>query len=297
MSVYVVMAGVKPVRQTCYADIARPPGLTARGLPGTRKRARDARVIRPERKGTPNAVESQPGPSRTGPEPPSAVTAYGNGQPLDGADRHLAACDPVMRDLIRRLGPVDLDVPAARGDQFGALILAIVSQQLSTRVARAIYDRLLGQFGGRVPTAGQILAADQDQLRTLAGLSHAKSRALRSLAEHVSDGRLTLTDLPDLADEQVKGQLTAVTGIGAWTADVFLMFNLHRPDVLAAGDLGIRKAVQAQYRLAELPGIPAVTRLAEPWRPYRTRACLYLWQSLETALVPATEEEPADTLP
>jgi DNA-3-methyladenine glycosylase II len=215
-----------------------------------------------------------------------ALAAYTNGEPLDDADKHLANSDPTMRKLIQQLGPVDLDIPTARGDRFRALILAIISQQLSTRVARAIYTRLLDQFGGRVPTAAQILAADQDQLRTAAGLSHAKSRALRSLAEHVADGRLVLTRLPKLTDEQVRTQLMAVTGIGAWTADVFLMFNLHRPDVLAAGDLGIRKAVQNQLKLDQAPDVAAVTRLAEPWRPYRTRACFYLWRSLETAPVP-----------
>ncbi len=192
-----------------------------------------------------------------------------------------------MRDLVQRLGPVDLDLPAARGNRLGALILAIVSQQLSSQVARAIYTRLLNEFGGKVPTAAQLLAADQDHLRTAAGLSQAKSRALRSLAEHVADGRLALNRLPRLSDEEVRTQLMAVTGIGAWTADVFLMFNLHRTDVLAAGDLGIRKAVQAQYHLADLPDIEAVTQLAEAWRPYRTRACFYLWRSLEAASVPA----------
>jgi DNA-3-methyladenine glycosylase II len=211
---------------------------------------------------------------------------YSNGQPLDDADRHLATADPTLRRLISQYGPVDLRIHDASGDRFGALILAIVSQQLSTRVARSIYDRLLGQFGGRVPTAAQILAADQDTLRTAAGLSHAKSRALRSLAEHVADGRLALNRLPKLTDEEVTAQLTAVTGIGAWTTGVFLMFNLRRPDVLAAGDLGIRKAVQARYGLADLPDVAAVTQLAEAWRPYRTRACFYLWRSLETAPVP-----------
>jgi DNA-3-methyladenine glycosylase II len=214
------------------------------------------------------------------------LTAYANGEALDEIDQHLAAADATMRGLVKRLGPVDLRIRSAGGDRLGALILAIASQQLSTAVARAIYDRLLGQFGGRVPTAAQLLAADPDRLRTAAGLSQAKSRALRSLAEHVDDGRLALARLPKLSDDEVRAQLTAVTGIGAWTTDVFLMFNLRRPDVLAAGDLGIRKAVQAQYGLAELPDIAAVTQLAEPWRPYRTRACFYLWRSLDTAPVP-----------
>jgi DNA-3-methyladenine glycosylase II len=233
------------------------------------------------------AVEKPGSPDRTRRKVSrDVVNAYANGQPLDDTDHHLAASDPTMRDLIHRLGPVDLRIRGTRGNRLGALILAIVSQQLSTRVAQAIYERLLAQFDGQVPTANQLLAADQDQLRTAAGLSHAKSRALRSLAEHVADGRLTLNRLSRLPDDDVRAQLTAVTGIGAWTTDVFLMFNLRRPDILAAGDLGIRKAIQTQYGLDGLPDIPAVTRLAEPWRPYRTRACFYLWRSLETTPVP-----------
>jgi DNA-3-methyladenine glycosylase II len=206
---------------------------------------------------------------------------------LDAADQHLANVDPTMRGLIQRLGPVDIEIHEASDDRFGALILAIVSQQLSTRVAQAIYNRLLHQFGDRVPSARQLLAADQDQLRISAGLSHAKSRALRSLAEHIDSGAIGLARLPSLPDDQVRRQLTAVTGIGDWTADVFLMFNLRRPDILAANDLGIRKAVKAQRGLDGLPDSAAVTRLAEPWRPYRTRACFYLWRSLETVPVPS----------
>ncbi|MCD2191965.1 hypothetical protein LQ327_00990 [Actinomycetospora endophytica] len=207
---------------------------------------------------------------------------YSDGRPLIAADQHLAERDHTMRRLIERLGPVSLEIDDAAGDRFAALILAIVSQQLSTRVARAIYGRLLDQFDGRVPTAAQLLAADPDPLREAAGLSHAKSRALSSLAEHVEAGKLDLSALPEMPDDDVRAALTAVTGIGAWTTDMFLIFNLHRSDVLAAGDLGIRKAVQREYDLGDLPDTPTTTRLAEPWRPHRTRACLYLWRSLET---------------
>jgi DNA-3-methyladenine glycosylase II len=149
-----------------------------------------------------------------------------------------------------------------------------------------MYDRITGRFGGQVPSAGELLAADLDQLRVAAGLSHAKTRALRSLAEHVATGALELDRLPALSDDEVRRQLTAVDGIGQWTAGVFLVFNLHRPDVLPAGDLAIRKAVQLQYGLDGTPDAAVVTRLGEPWRPYRTRACLYLWRSLETVPIP-----------
>src|SRR5262249_11199494 len=145
------------------------------------------------------------------------------GSLLDAADRHLAAVDPTMRALVETYGPVNPAPVEVSRDPFGALILAIVSQQLSTRSARAIYDRLVAYFGGRIPSAKRLLAADPDELRTMAGLSHAKTNALRSLAEHVTSGELDLKRLPDVSDEEARQQLTAVRGIGAWTADVFLM--------------------------------------------------------------------------
>jgi DNA-3-methyladenine glycosylase II len=209
------------------------------------------------------------------------------GEQPDAADRHLASVDPTMRRLIERLSPVaEVELPAASRDPLGSLILAIVSQQFSTAAARRMFDRILGQFDGRVPSADELLATDLDQLRVAAGLSHAKSRALRSLAEHVASGELDLAGLPTLPDDEVRRQLVAVAGIGDWTAGIFLLFNLHRPDVMVAGDLAIRKAVQTQYGLDAMPDAAAVTRLGEPWRPYRTRACLYLWRSLETAPIP-----------
>jgi len=203
------------------------------------------------------------------------------------ADRHLSDVDPVMRGLVESLGPVgDVELPEAGRDHFGSLILAIVSQQFSTAAARRMFERILGRFGGRVPSAGELLATDLDQLRVTAGLSHAKTRALRSLAEHVASGELDLDGLPTLPDDEVRRQLVAVSGIGDWTAGIFLLFTLHRPDILLAGDLGIRKAVQIRYGLDALPDAAAVTLLGELWRPYRTRACLYLWKSLETAPLP-----------
>ena len=210
--------------------------------------------------------------------------SYADGTPWDAADRHLAAADPVLRTLIRRMGPVSLF--EGESDLFGSLILAIVSQQFSTRAARAMYDRIVGRFGGQVPSAAALLAADPDELRVAAGLSHAKTRALRALADHIESGALDLAALPALSDEEVRGRLTAVAGIGDWTAGVFLLFTLRRPDVLLANDLGIRKAVRDQYGLAALPAAAEVTRLGESWRPYRTRACVYFWRSLETAPIP-----------
>jgi DNA-3-methyladenine glycosylase II len=202
---------------------------------------------------------------------------------VDAADAQLSR-DPVMARLIAEQGgplPLDHDRAADRPtDLYGALLRAITGQQLSVRSAEAIYGRLLERFGGRPPTPSELLADDPDELRAAAGLSHAKVRSLRSLAEHVVAGELSLESLSELPDGEVTRALTAIKGIGEWTADMFLMFTLRRPDVVAAGDVGIRNAVKRAYGLTEAPDPEALTDLAEPWRPYRTRACLYLWRSL-----------------
>src|SRR3954467_13562466 len=182
-------------------------------------------------------------------------------------------------------GPLALE-PDSRGrppDLYGALLRSITGQQLSVKAARAIYGRLAERFGGRAPTPDELLADDPERMRAAAGLSRAKVASLRSLAEHVISGELELDRLEALSDEEVTRDLTAVKGIGPWTADMFLMFTLHRPDVLAVGDQGIRNAVRAAYGLTIVPDAAALTRLAEPWRPHRTRACLYLWRSLDNA--------------
>ena len=172
---------------------------------------------------------------------------------------------------------------APRSDVYAALVLAIIGQQLSTHAARAIYDRLLARFNGHPPTPQQILDDDPEELRVAAGLSHAKVKYLRSLAEHVATGALEIDRLTELSDEEVMAELVAVKGIGEWTAHIFLMFTLERPDVLPVGDLGIRRAVERAYRLGDLPSRDELVALAEPWRPYRTAACVVLWTSLANA--------------
>jgi DNA-3-methyladenine glycosylase II len=162
-------------------------------------------------------------------------------------------------------------------------VRAIVGQQLSTAVARVIWGRLLDRFGGRAPTPGEILAEDPEELRAAVGLSRAKVGFLRSLAEHVLSGELELDRLANLDDATVVEELVAVKGLGTWTAHMFLMFQLERPDVMASGDLGIRRAVQRAYGLAELPSPAELERMAEPWRPHRTLACRVLWRSLDNA--------------
>jgi DNA-3-methyladenine glycosylase II len=136
-------------------------------------------------------------------------------------------------------------------------------------------------LGGRPPTPAEILADDPDELRTACGFSRAKVASLRSLAEHVVDGSLELDRLDELEDEAIIEELVAVKGIGVWTAQMFLMFTLHRPDVLPVGDLGVRNAAMRAYGLQAPPGPAELTEIGERWRPHRTRACLYLWRSLE----------------
>jgi DNA-3-methyladenine glycosylase II len=202
----------------------------------------------------------------------------------DAASRHLRAADPVLGALIDRLGTV----PARRrtdrptpGEHYAGLVRTIVGQQLSTKAAASIYARVLAHFGDRPPTPEEVLAADPEELRAAGGLSRAKTGYLRSLAEHVIDGSLELERLEELDDDAVTAELVAVKGIGEWSAHMFLMFQLRRPDVLAPGDLGIRRGVQITYGLEQLPTPAEVVERAEAWRPYRTAACLYLWRSID----------------
>lgn len=174
-----------------------------------------------------------------------------------------------------RTGRPDLD------DHYGALVRAIVGQQLSVLAARAIYGRLTARFGERPPTPEEILADDPEELRAAAGLSRAKVGYLRSLAEHVISGELELELLDELSDDEVISELVAVKGLGTWSAHMFLMFHLERPDVLPVGDLGVRRAIERAYALEGLPDPPTTERIAEPWSPHRTLACRYLWHSLQ----------------
>src|SRR5262249_50749789 len=156
------------------------------------------------------------------------------------------------------------------GDAYTALVRAIVGQQLSVTAARAIYQRLLDHFGGTPPTPKQILAADPEAMREAAGLSRAKVAFLRSLAEHIEGGELELDRLSELSDEDLVAELTAIKGVGVWTAHMFMMFELRRPDVPAWGDLGIRRATERAYGLADLPSSDELDALAEKWRPHRS---------------------------
>ena len=198
------------------------------------------------------------------------------------AIEHAAKADPVMARLIEEHGAlVRRDLKRERpGDAYGALLRSIVGQQLSTKAASTIYGRMLDLFGGHAPTPEQLLKADPDKMRA-AGLSRPKIAYLRDLAQHVEEGTLELERLPDLPDEEVAAQLTASRGSASGRRDMFLMFHLGRPDVLPVGDQGIRRAVKVEYRLRKFPDAKRLEKIAKPWRPYRTLACLYLWSSLD----------------
>jgi DNA-3-methyladenine glycosylase II len=197
-------------------------------------------------------------------------------------DRALMRADKVLKRLMEEGGPIDpaIDRRGSRPDPFEAVARAIVGQQLSTKAARSIWEKLLGQFGGETPTPEALLRKRKLTLRK-AGLSNAKVEFLRDLAKHVKDGRLDFERIKELSDEDVIAELIEVKGVGSWTAEMFLMFHLARPDVLSVGDLGIRRAVQISYGMEELPGPEELERIADEWRPHRTLACLYLWRSLD----------------
>jgi DNA-3-methyladenine glycosylase II len=205
------------------------------------------------------------------------------------AVEHLRRADPVMAGIIERVGPCMLGSRTDRGgpahDHYGALLRAIVGQQLSVSAARSIYGRLTGRYGGRTPSPAQILADDPDELRPAAGLSRAKVVFLRDLAERLESGALRLDDIEGVADDEVARRLLEVKGVGQWTVDMYLLFHLGRPDILPVGDLGIRRAAMLEYRLRKLPQPDRLVKLARPWRSWRSVASWYLWASLR--VVPA----------
>ena len=194
----------------------------------------------------------------------------------------LRASDPIMRHLID-IQP-DYDPDAWRRertsiDLFGALLRQIVGQQISVAAAKTILGRLAALFGNEAPTPTSLLAIDPERLRSV-GLSRQKASYVRDLAQRIESGALELDRLTELPDDEVRRQLMAVKGIGRWSADMALLVELHRPDILPSGDLGVRKAVQRAYRLPELPTPREVDLLGEKWRPHRSLATSYLYASL-----------------
>jgi DNA-3-methyladenine glycosylase II len=205
------------------------------------------------------------------------------------ARRYLMRRDPVLGSVIKQVGRCGLpDIP--RQPPFMALAEAIASQQLSVKAADTIFGRFCALFApDNIPEPGRLLQLEDDVIRA-AGFSRSKVIFLRDLATHVTDKRLELERLHELEDEHVLRQLTAVKGIGAWTAEIYLMFRLQRPDVFPADDLGLVKAAQRVYGLRQRPTRTKLLRMAEAWRPYRSVAAWYLWRSLS---LPATSSTPS----
>jgi DNA-3-methyladenine glycosylase II len=195
------------------------------------------------------------------------------------ARRVLMRRDPVLGALIKRVGACGL-AERQRKDHLTALVGSIVSQQLSTKAASTIFSRLLALFPDQTIPGWQAIQTLDDATLRGVGLSGQKASYLRDLCGRIGDGRLVLEQLDRLSDEEVIERLTAVKGFGQWTAEMFLMFRLHRPDVLPVGDLGIVTAVQRLYGLRQKPKPERLLKIGEPWRPYRSVACWYLWQSL-----------------
>jgi DNA-3-methyladenine glycosylase II len=186
----------------------------------------------------------------------------------------------VLRRVVDAVGPLDISrwTSLRPKDPYGSLLRSIVGQQLSVSAANSIFGRIKDANGGRSPTPQQLLLMRTDKLRRC-GLSRAKVEYVRDLARHVLSGELDLPRLRKLDDDEVHEAITAVKGLGPWTADMFLIFHLRRPDVLPVGDLGLRRAVERAYRVSD-PTPAKLVAIAEPWRPYRSMASLYLWSSL-----------------
>ncbi len=195
------------------------------------------------------------------------------------ARRLLLRRDPILAALIRRHGPCGL-AAAQRADHFSALVRAITFQQLSTKAASTIYNRTMTLMPGGVPTPAGFACVSDAQLRG-AGMSRQKSAYLRDLCDKVASGAVDLGALETMPDEDVIASLIKVKGIGRWSAEMFLIFRLLRPDVLPVGDLGIVTAVQRAYRLRKRPSPDRLRKIGEAWRPYRSIASWYLWRSLD----------------
>jgi DNA-3-methyladenine glycosylase II len=194
---------------------------------------------------------------------------------------HLRSTDPVLSQIIERVGPCRFGANE-QGTHFDALCRSIIYQQLSGKAAATIHRRVLALYGDRVPSASELAATPDAKLRE-AGLSRQKLGYLKDLASQVASGSLPITHLHELPDAEVIDALVAVKGIGRWTAQMFLMFRLGRPDVLPVLDLGIQKAIRRAYRLRKHPTPERVAKLGGKWAPYRSFASWYLWRSLDVA--------------
>ena len=191
------------------------------------------------------------------------------------ARHHLVGADPVLAKIIERCGSEQL---APRNDAFFSLARSIVGQQISVKAAQSIWDRLVKELGGM--TVRKVATANQERLRRC-GITRQKSGYLLDLAKRFQDGKLDTKGWHRLDDEQVVTNLIQVKGIGRWTAEMFLIFHLLRPDVLPLGDIGIQRAMRLHFNDGDTMSEDAMTARAEPWRPWRSVAVWYLWRSLD----------------
>ena len=197
----------------------------------------------------------------------------------------MKASDRRLARLIDTTEPIDTTAwvrSRPLGDPFSVLVYSIIGQQISGYAAQAIAGRLQARFGGRLPSPAELLTLDAADFRAI-GFSGRKVEYVRSLAEHIIAGKLQVDHLDKLSDDEVRAQITSSRGLGRWTADMFLLINLERRDILPIGDLGIRSAVQRLYRLDHLPTPREVDAIGEKWRPNRSLASLYLWASARAA--------------
>ena len=196
---------------------------------------------------------------------------------LSRAVAHLSREDPKLRTLISKVGRLRLH----RGlKPFEALVVSIIFQQLAGSAAEAILGRFKAVYGSRFPGPDDVLATSDAELRAT-GLSRKKIEYMKDLSRRVADGSLDLSELPPMSDESIIARLDEVKGIGRWTAQMFLIFTLRRPDVLPSGDLGIRAAVKKLYGLQELPTEKELESIGSRWHPYCSIAALYLWRLSE----------------
>ena len=197
---------------------------------------------------------------------------------------HLNQADPVVGELIEQHGPY---APRPGSEPYASLVRAILYQQLAGPAARAIQRRFYLRYGdddGRTPTPEEILGTSDEALRA-AGISRQKAGYLRDLARHCVDGALDFATIARLADDAVIERLTAVRGVGEWTAQIFLLAELGRPDVLPVGDLGVRKGMAVAYGLAETPTPARASEIGAPWAPYRSVSSWYMWRAASTVTV------------
>ncbi|MGA2410607.1 MAG: DNA-3-methyladenine glycosylase [Candidatus Binataceae bacterium] len=214
---------------------------------------------------------------------PSAAIASNALSYAEEAVAHLRQADPVMAAIIDRVGPLKIGY---RRERFPALAHAIIFQQLAGRAAQTIHDRFVLAIGGGLPTPEAVLAASDEVLRG-AGLSRGKMAYLRDLASHVQNRSLDFKRMPRMDDDEIIAHLTRVKGIGRWTAEMFMMFNLRRPDILPVDDLGVRMAVMKAYGMREAPLPKQLREFGERWKPHRTAAAWYLWQSMRLVTLDA----------